>query len=300
MENYSDKPLIGLVTVTYNSAEVLEGFFSSLSVQSLQNYRLFVVDNDSEDASVNLVKDLSAEDPRVVVFANKDNVGVAVGNNQGIRAALDIGCEYILLINNDVEFSSDLLSNLVYQIRALDADMLVPKMKYFEPKTHIWCAGGKFVPGRAYGIKHFGELEEDKGQYNEAKKIDYAPTCCMLISAGVFKKIGMMDENYFVYFDDVDFCYRAMKNEVHLWYTPEPVLYHKVGSLTGGLSDFTIRNSTLGKIYFIRKHLRITKGFWIAIYKVVGFIKFKTRRFTASNYQAFLVGLSAGRRISLK
>ena len=264
-------PRIGVVTVTYNSSSVWDGFLESIQRQVGAEFTLYVVDNASRDDTVARVRRAAANDPRIVVIANPSNRGVAVGNNQGSRAALSDGCDTVLLLNNDTEFASDLFARLREQIDFLGADMLIPKMCYFEPKEMLWCTGGTFVPGQAFGVRHYGDHEIDRGQYDNARRIEYSPTCCMLIRRSVFEKIGMMDENYFVYCDDTDFCYRAWRNGISLWYTPEAVLLHKVSSLTGGHSDFTILNATRGKAYFIRKHLGIAKFFWLASYQLLFF-----------------------------
>jgi GT2 family glycosyltransferase len=256
---------VGLVTVTYNSAAVIDGFLESLRAQDFPEWRLYVVDNASRDDGLDRIRRDLQDDERLAIIANSDNRGVATANNQGIKAALADGCDGVLLINNDIEFGPDLLSGMIAAMDRLDADILVPKIYYFEPKNMIWCAGGWFKRTRAYMTMHFGENEIDRGQYDEPMRIEYAPTCCMLVRAAVFARIGLMDENYFVYVDDVDFCYRAMRAGLRFWYSPAPVIYHKVSSLTGFHSDFSIYNGTLGHTYFLRKHKPATKLFWLAV-----------------------------------
>ena len=245
---------IGLVTVTYNSADVVDGFMESALAQDFQGFKLYIIDNASKDGTLDRLRPYG--NSRVVIEANPTNVGVAAGNNQGIDLALADGCTHVLLINNDTEFGPDLLTSMLEQMNLLEADMLVPKMMFYEPSNRIWCAGGGFKQSTAYSSIHFGEGEEDLGQFDIPKRVDYTPTCCMLIKRQVFERVGMMDEKFFVYYDDTDFCLRAMRAGIRLWYSPSSILYHKVSALTGGReSAFSIRYGTRNKVYFIRKHM---------------------------------------------
>jgi GT2 family glycosyltransferase len=259
---------VGLVTVTYNSASVIDGFMDSVLAQDTADWRLYVIDNASRDDGLARVRRDMAGDARIALIANTENRGVAAGNNQGILAAQADGCGKILLINNDVEFGPDLLSGMLAAMRELGAKMLVPKIRYFEPSDMLWCAGGQFVRSRAFKTCHFGEGETDRGQFDSPQRIEYAPTCCMMINTSVFDDIGIMDERYFVYFDDADFCYRAINPAVSFWYSPKPIVYHKVSSLTGGDSDFTVFYNVRGQTYFARKHFRKISWVFLAVLQI--------------------------------
>jgi GT2 family glycosyltransferase len=251
-----------VVTVTFNSAPVLPAFLVCTLGQTHLNFILYAVDNASVDDSVALLRD--TRDGRVKVIANTVNQGVAEGNNQGIRAALEDGCDAVLLLNNDTEFSSDMFARLLAGLDENHCDMTTCKMLYFDPSDTIWCAGGWFDEKRFYGAFHFGMGEQDTGQYDEAKRVTYVPTCCLLVRRSVFELVGLMDARYFVYTDDVDFLYRCLKQNLTLWYLPEVRLYHKVSSLTGGdESLFAIRFMTRNRLFFLRKHL---SGFQVLLW----------------------------------
>jgi hypothetical protein len=244
---------IGIVTVTYNSAQVIEPFLQSILSQEHQEFTLYLIDNASKDKTLDLLK--SSQDPRIVVTPNEKNIGVAAGNNQGIQAALSDGCSHILLINNDTEFPSTLVGDMLRACESHHCDMIVPKMYYFDDPNRIWCAGGAFYRWRGYSSCHFGEGELDHGQYDTPRAVEYCPTCCTMIKAEVFEKIGMMDEKYFVYWDDSDFCYRAMKYGLITYYEPSIKLWHKVSFLTGGgFSEFSLYFGTRNKVYFLIKN----------------------------------------------
>jgi GT2 family glycosyltransferase len=293
---------IGAVTVTFNSATVLDEFMESTLAQSHSNFVLYVIDNASNDGTLDVLA--KYPDARVVLIANPDNRGVAEGNNQGIERALADGCDEVLLINNDTRFDAKLFDTMLAAAARLGADMLVPKMMYHDPENMIWCAGGKFDALRACKTVHFGDRETDRGQYDAASRISYAPTCCMLIKAEVFAKLGLMDKNYFVYYDDTDFCMRAKAQNISLWYDPEGVLYHKVSSLTGGeTSDFAIRICTRNKVYFILKHYgRASALFWLIVYQLQFLGRLLAGRDRIATYKkklrSFRLGLSMYSRVA--
>ncbi len=244
---------IGVVTVTYNSALVLEDFFDSLAAQTYRNFILYVVDNASTDQTIELARQRTDLAPTII--ANATNEGVAEGNNYGIRAALADKCELILLLNNDTAFPPDLIEHLYAGLDQYSCDMTTAKIYYYDRPNTIWCAGGVFSLSRACPTRHIGVGQLDRGQFNIPQRVMYAPTCCLLIRRRALDRVGMMDSRYFVYSDDADFLYRCMKAGLLLWYVPVATLWHKVSALTGSTSDFTLRYSTRNHIYFLRKHL---------------------------------------------
>ena len=117
-------------------------------------------------------------------------------------------------------------------------------------------AGGKMIHNKGI-INHVGDGEEDSSKFNNPQYFDYAPTCFMLIKNEIFRKIGLIDEKYFVYYDDTDFIYRAVKDGNRIFYMPNLVILHKVSSSTGGNeSSFSIYYSNRNRIYFIRKNYK--------------------------------------------
>ena len=136
-------------------------------------------------------------------------------------------------------------------------------MMYYPETNLIWWAGTKFNKREGYMTNHIGIQKEDKGQYDEIKKMDYAPTCCVLLKKEVIEDIGMMDEKYFAYYDDTDFFYRIYKNGKHqLYYYPFVQFYHKVGGLSNmkkgnakkfKFNSFYIHLITRNHVYYLKK-----------------------------------------------
>lgn len=245
--------IIGVVTVTYNSGRVLDKFLRSLTSQTYDNFLLYAVDSGSQDDSIAQLE--AWEDKRLRVIPNAVNVGIAEGDNQGIQAALAGGCDYVLLLNNDVEFEPETFAILVAEIEALGCDLLTPKI-LFEDRVHLCAAGGVFNPIKGYLGTPSGWCEIDRGQYDTRRRIEYASGCCILLRDSVFAKIGMMDVKYFVYHEDADFLFRAKRAGMTAFYTPRARIFHKGSALTGGVSSpFSIRYNARGHVYFMLKNL---------------------------------------------
>ena len=145
-----DKGRIGVVTVTYNSGQVLPDFLRCLWAQTCRNFLLLAVDNASCDSTLEVLKECS--DERLIVIANPDNRGVAEGNNQGIRQALEAGCSSVLLLNNDTEFDETLLERLAAGLETYPCDMVCPKTFFFDEPDRIW--GGRRILSAASGLSH--------------------------------------------------------------------------------------------------------------------------------------------------
>ena len=254
---------LGLVTVLYNCEGVLQEFFDTLNLQTYKNFELIIVDNKSKDKSLEVCKNLSKKAGFPCFFIENDNnLGVAAGNNQGIKLALEHKCDKVLLTNNDIVLEEDTIQQLYDAHVTNKADLSVPKI-YYAGTNMIWCAGGWFDKrkGMAY---HYGLKEENKGQFDKQKFITYSPTCFMLIDSDVFLSVGFMDEKYFVYWDDTDFVYRCVfLNKLKLLYVPKSTLQHKVSYSSGEDSAFAAYQLFRNRIYFQKKFMRYSKVLYI-------------------------------------
>lgn len=250
---------VAIVLVNYNGENFQNECVESICNMEYRDFDIIIVDNGSKDNSVQMIKDRFKD---VILIETGENNGVAKGNNIGIQYALDNNYEYILLLNNDTEVDKYMLGNMMK--RANEKTLVTCKMYYYEPQNRIWCAGGK-INWKKGTTTHFGENENDIGQYDNSKYVEYTPTCCLLIHRDTFEKIGLMDEKYFMYYDDTDFCVRANNNGFKIWYESTAKLWHKVSSSSGGLeSKISIYYGTRNRLYFIDKYY--DKKFSVSLY----------------------------------
>lgn len=285
---------IGLVTVLFKSDEVLPGFFTSMAKQTNTEYVLYLVDNSVNPASNKIIEQCLAENSITQYrhIKNSGNLGVAEGNNIGIRQALADDCSHILLLNNDIELEQDhVFSTMLSLCENKGEKIIVPKIFYYNTRK-LWMAGGQMNKWRALGI-HYGDGMDDAPEYNIAKYITYAPTCFMLIESSVFKKVGMMDEKYFAYYDDTDFVFRALKAGYKMYYEPVITVLHKVSSSTGGDSTFYVYYSNRNKIYFSRKNLKGIVKYFAILYSLFTRI-FYYIRFDAAQRKKLVQALKDG------
>ncbi len=257
-------PALALITVLFKSDDVLEDFYKSISIQSFKDYKLYLVDNSASDRSNQRIAECAKKYPlsNIEYINSGGNIGVAGGNNLGIKQALNDGCTHLLLLNNDVLIEQGHMFAQMMELSNKE-DIITPKIFYFDTGK-VWMAGGYMDYKRALGV-HYGMNKQDAPEFNIAKHITYAPTCFLLIKSEVFKQVGLMDEKYFAYYDDTDFVLRAMRSGYRLWYEPSLYLFHKVSSSSGGdNSPFYIYYGNRNKIYFIRKNF---KGFlkWMTL-----------------------------------
>ncbi len=247
---------LALITVLYKSDDVLEDFYKSIYIQSFKDYKLYLVDNSASDSSNHIIAECAKKYPlsNIEYINSGGNIGVAAGNNLGIKQALNDGCTHLLLLNNDILIEQENMFSKMIELSAQE-DIITPKIFYCDSKK-VWMAGGYMDYKRALGV-HYGMNKQDAPEFNIAKHITYAPTCFLLIKAEVFKQVGLMDEKYFAYYDDTDFVLRALRSGYRLWYEPSLYLFHKVSSSSGGdNSPFYIYYGNRNKIYFIRKNFK--------------------------------------------
>ena len=280
---------IGLVTITFNSADVINGFLHSALNQSFQNFIIYIIDNHSQDETESIIK--SYDDNRIVFIKNQKNLGVAKANNQGIKLAIKENCSQVLIINNDVEFEEKLIEKMLVVQNQKDCSLVAPKMMYFQTPTYIWYAGSSFIKKKGYLPIHKGFQQKDVGQFDGIYRVEYAPTCCLLVKKNVFEDVGFMDEKYFVYFDDTDFLYRIFIDGRHkLFFFSDTKFYHKVGSLTRShqkikkkeyIGDFFIKQNTRNHVYFLKK----VGGYFSYLFILFLFFKNNLRIFTNRKFR---------------
>lgn len=134
---------IGLVTITYNSENVLKSFLDCVWSQTYEDFVLYIIDNASNDTSLSILN--HEKDSRLRVITNDRNLGVAKANNQGIQKAIAEGCQQVLIINNDVEFEKTLIEKLIKVQEDKNCSLVTPKMMYYDNPHFIWYAGSWFI-----------------------------------------------------------------------------------------------------------------------------------------------------------
>lgn len=201
------------------------------------------------------------ENQIIIIDNSDDNRGFAGGNNWGIKKALKVGAEAILLLNDDASIEKSTI-HLMKETLFSDqkTGVVVPKI-YFYPgfEYHkdrykkedlgkvIWYAGGEIDRKNVMGI-HFGVDEIDRGQYNKRKEVEFATGCAMMIKREVLEETGLFDERYFLYLEDMDLSIRIKKSGYKIIYEPKAIVWHKNAQSSGvgsGLHDYFFTRNRL-------------------------------------------------------
>lgn len=254
---------VAIVLINFNGFIDTVECIDSLNDIDYKNYEIIVVDNDSE-------KDydlLSAKysDSNVTVLSSESNLGFSGGNNIGISYARNQGADYILLLNNDTLVENDFLTDMVSTAQQFNNRCVITsKIMYAYDKERIWYAGGKF-DFKTSRTSVYGINEIDSEKYNHARKVSFASGCCLLIPVNILDDIGLMDEDYFLYCEDTDYCLRILKAGFEIMYEPKSKIYHKVNASTNKIAG-------IQTYYLVRNKLFIVKKYINPVYKPLSYI----------------------------
>ena len=225
---------------------------------------LMVVDNDSTDGSV---ETLRREFPQVDVLALRENRRFSGGNNEGLKRALGLGADAVMLANNDTEADPGLITGL---LAALDRDpkagAAAPLIFFAEPRDLIWYAGATCVP--ALGLAaHRGLRKKNRGQYRKVEETGYLTGCCLLATREAWGKVGLLDESYFIYAEDADWSLRAREAGFKLLFAPGARMWHKVSAASGAASPWKIYQRLRANLTLFARHARgIGRWTWLPSY----------------------------------
>lgn len=221
-----DPRKVAIIILNWNGKEDTIECLESLRRVKLPEYRILLIDNASTDGSVELFRQRY---PDVELVVNERNLGFAGGNNVGIKKAVEEGSEYVLLLNNDTVVYPDFLSGLIDLAESRENIGFVgPKICFFSDPDKIWTSGGtvNLFTGR------IGDRKKGMPQASAsgAESVDYLSGCALLARASMVRHIGLMDEDYFLYFEDTDWTLRARRQGYTCLVNNDVRILHKVGA----------------------------------------------------------------------
>jgi GT2 family glycosyltransferase len=209
------------------------------------------VDNGSTDGTPTAIR---AAFPQVEVIEIGQNKGFAGGANIGLRHVLEVGADYVLLVNNDTEMHPRMLEHLV-AYTAPDVAILSPLIYYAGMRDVIWSAGAFRHPLTLERIKDMHKQHDD-GHWSQTVERDFLPGCAALLSCSALEAVGLFDERFFMYYEDHDWCLRAQRAGFRLLLVPEAKIWHKVATSSGGRDSPAERYAMArSSVLFFRKHM---------------------------------------------
>jgi GT2 family glycosyltransferase len=295
-----------VVLLNWNGGEYTIPCIKSLQAGKAKPWKIIVVDNASVDHSDELI---AAQFPEVKIIRSNINLGFTGGNNVGIRELINDQADYIWILNNDTVVDSSCLKNLLDAIHIhKDIAAVTAKIYYQDPADVIWYAGDIWHP-IMFMASHQGAGEKDEGRYEQRRDVRIIDGCCIFARREAFEIIGIFDNRYFAYHEDIDWSFRARRAGYRLIYVPSALIWHKV---SGTIRKMTLNDnagtatplqyylSTRNHLYLIRRYATRPWQFLAAIaysliYRVMlSFVQISIGRYrkTKAIWKGFYHGLA--------
>ena len=247
--NFNKK--IAIIIVNWKQYELTINCLLSLEKLEYKNFKVIIVDNESNFEKINKIK---SDFTKVEVIESKENLGFATANNIGIKYAIKNKFEYVMLLNNDTEVNKKFLAPLLNSFQNDNSlGAVQPLIMNYNNRVKVWNAGG-------YLNNFFGFPYTNKKLNNKNRQIDWITGCCILLKTKVIKKVGLMDEDFFAYYEDVDWSLRIKKLGYKLGVVDSSVIFHhgtkssNNSNFEGNLSPFVHYLNIRNHIYLIKKH----------------------------------------------
>lgn len=260
---------VGIVIVNYNGALFNSDCIDSIKKSNYEEYEIIVVDNASTDNSLNILVEEYKDD--ITIIKSKENLGFSGGNNLGIEYAIKNGCNYIMLLNNDTIIDANMISLMMCEID--ENTVITPKIYYYDNPNLIWSTGGKMRWKK--GIpSQFGLGEVDNGKYDINYYVEIATGCCLVIPTKIIKEIGMLNDDYFLYYEDTDLSIRIIKSGFKIKYVSKAFMYHRVSASIGGeeSADYIYYN-TRNRLLFNKRNNKNNMIFYLPYFYITRVVK---------------------------
>lgn len=240
-------PSVQLIVLNWNGQAYLNACLAALSRLTYPNYSILLVDNDSTDNSVDFVR---RRFPHVPILQNEKNLGYAGGNNRALHA---LDTDYAVLVNPDIVVEANWLNELITVMHADPSIAIAGCKLHFPGGKEIQHAGGSISHPQAMPV-HRGIHETDSGQFDTVLDVDYVTGATIAISRAALQKIGPLDEGYFMYFEEADWCARARAAGYRIVYIPGAAAVHDESAIAVKGSPSYLVRFHAGRWRYLLKH----------------------------------------------
>jgi len=244
-----DYPKVSIIILNWNGVEDTIECLESLKKITYPNYEVILVDNGSEGNDVEVLTERFGD--YIHLIENDKNYGFTGGNNIGIRYALgNSSPDYFLLLNSDTVVAREFLTEMVKVAEDNPRSGIAGSKTYFYNDPNRFWVLWDNVDMRWGKVSHVGAREIDQGQYDDIREVDHVPGSCFLVKRKVIQSVGLLDESYFSYWEDLDYCIRARKAGYKIVYVPKAKIWHRVSKKSAFHWYYRGRNY----FRFIKKH----------------------------------------------
>lgn len=276
--------LVSIITVNFNQGYVTEALLNSIYLTN--NYtpiEIIVVDNGSK---INFVPGWIAKYPGVIFIRSERNLGFAGGNNLGIKAAKG---DYLFLVNNDTEFTPNLVNILADTLdKNKEIGMISPKIRYFDQPDMLQYMGYTKMNYFTARNSCIGQFETDNGQYDHLTgPTGYVHGAAMMIRRECIEKAGPMAENFFLYYEEYDWCDHIKRAGYQAWLVTSALIYHKESVSVGKASTLKEFFMNRNRILFIRRNAPVIAGIIFYIYFILMVVPRNVLRYRKTGHKDF-------------
>lgn len=255
---YNNYPKVSIIILNWNGVKDTIECIEALEKITYTNYDIIVVDNGSTGDDVEILERKYGE--RICIIANDENYGLSKGRNIGIRHALDDKAEYVQILDNDVLVASDFLIQLIDVAQSDPSIGIVGPMIYYYEEPNKVAYAGRYINYWTGFIRTRGVGEIDRGQFNDIVDVDCATGGTMLISREALATVGPLDENFFFWYEDVEFCTRVIKARFKVVLAPRAKMWvKKIKKEKVSKNVETKEKVAISSHYFIRNRFILMK-----------------------------------------
>jgi GT2 family glycosyltransferase len=244
------QPIVITIILNNNRREDTLACLASLQQGIYRNHKIIVLDMDSTDESLEAARSAF---PEAQIIQLIENLGYAGNNNIGIKAALAQGADWVFVLNEDTIVAPDCLAYLV-EVGESDQQIGIvgPMVYHHDEPDVIQSAGGKL--GRYWQSTHLAKNEVDQGQFTTPHLVDWISGCGILVRRAVIEQVGMLDERFFCYWEETEWCLRAIKAGWRIMHVPQAKLWHKGVQRDYRPQPFVTYYSTRNQFLTLAKH----------------------------------------------
>jgi hypothetical protein len=246
-------PLVTIITVNYNQIEITCALLDSIRRQDYQNLEVFVVDNASLENPAALLADRY---PEVHFIRSERNLGFAGGNNLAVKESTG---DYLFFVNNDAELTTGCIQTLLLLFQSSPrAGLMSPLICFYPPDPQagdlIQYAGMTPVHPLTARNQTLGKGTRDQGQYSQPRQTAYAHGAAMMASRQVIAEVGPMEENFFLYYEELDWGERIRRAGFEIWIEPRARIYHKESMTVKKLGALKTYYLNRNRVWFMRRN----------------------------------------------